>query len=130
MTDPIADMLTRIRNGLRDHRPHVDMPRSTMREAVARVLRDEGFIQGFHGTGQGKDSVLRVTLKYGPDDESVIRFIRRVSKPSRRIYSGIGDLQPVVRGTGIAVLSTSVGVLSDREARAKRVGGEVLAKIW
>jgi len=130
MTDPIADMLTRIRNGLRCRHRHVDMLPSRMRVAIARVLRDEGYITGYQASGSGRTGVLRIELKYGPDDEQIIRSIQRVSRPSRRVYSSVVELKPVLNGTGIAILSTPRGVLSDREARRAKVGGEVLARIW
>jgi small subunit ribosomal protein S8 len=147
MTDPIADMLTRIRNANRIERPAVDMPATKLKANLARVLKDEGFIIDFHvgrmATGeQGYEtfeptgdptqpqSVLRVYLKYGPEGEKVIRRIERASRPGRRLYWRHNQLRPVLDGLGIAVLSTSQGVMSDRQARAKRLGGEVLCTVW
>jgi small subunit ribosomal protein S8 len=147
MTDPIADMLTRIRNGARIESPAVDMPSTFMKQHVAQVLKDEGFIldyqvgslvpseQGrpqFHAPADEQDSkkILRVYLKYGPDGERVIRRIDRVSRPGCRIYRGYRDLRAVLDGLGISVISTNRGVMSDRQARAQRLGGEVLCNVW
>ena len=130
MTDPIADMLTRIRNANLIGRSDVDMPASRMRVGIAAVLKDEGFIEGFNVVEAKPSSVLHVTLKFGDDGEKVIRSIKRVSKPGRRVYAGQKDLKPVLRGQGIHVLSTPKGVLSDRKARELGVGGELLAEIY
>jgi small subunit ribosomal protein S8 len=147
MTDPLADMLTHIRNGNAIERPAVDMPASHLKERVAQVLKDEGFIldyqvgrmatdeaghKTFHAEpgAKGPGSVLRVFLKYGPEGERVIRHIDRASRPGRRLYRGYTELRPVLDGLGIAVLSTSKGVMSDRRARAERVGGELLCTVW
>jgi len=131
MTDPIADMLTRIRNGLTVGARHVDLPHSGVKVGIARVLRDEGFIKDYREDhpDEGHPSI-RVYLKYGPDDEKLIRSIQRVSRPSRRVFSNCADLQPVLHGMGIAILSTNQGILSDREARERNVGGEVVAEVW
>ena len=130
MTDPIADMLTRIRNAVRVERPHVDMPLSKVKRGLAEVLKREGYIWDWEEVEGQPAQQLRVHLKYGPNGERVIRRIRRVSTPGRRIYSGASDLKPVLGGLGIRVLSTSRGVVSDREARQRRLGGEVLCEIW
>jgi small subunit ribosomal protein S8 len=143
MTDPIADMLTRIRNGNRIERPAVEMPASRLKEAVAQVLKEEGFILDCHvghyaedGSFQtgppagGGKAVLRLYLKYGPEGEKVLRHLERASRPGRRLYRGHGELKPVLDGLGIAVVSTSKGVMSDRRARAERLGGEVLCTVW
>jgi small subunit ribosomal protein S8 len=147
MTDPLADMLTRIRNGNRIERPAVEMPASGIKEAVAQVLKDEGFILDYHvghyvddeqghpsfQVGKGANvakPVLRVYLKYGPEGERVIRHLKRASKPGRRLYRSHTELPPVLNGLGIAVVSTSKGVMSDRRARAERVGGEVICTVW
>src|SRR3954453_22450627 len=147
MTDTLADMLTRIRNANRIELPFVDMPATRLKINVAQVLKDEGFIIGFHVGFVGKDEqghetfkevsdlkqpkvVLRVQLKYGPEGERVIRHISRVSKPGCRIYRGYKDLRPVLDGLGISVISTSKGVVSDRQARAQRLGGELLCNVW
>jgi small subunit ribosomal protein S8 len=142
MTDPIADMLTRIRNASRIERPQVDMPATKMKARIAQVLKDEGFIHDYQvGVREGEEFtpdtdltkpklVLRVSLKYGLEMEKVIRKIDRVSKPGLRVYRRHDQLKPVLDGLGIAILSTSRGVLSDRQARAQRVGGEVLCNVW
>lgn len=146
MTDPLADMLTRIRNANAIERPFVEMPATKLKLAVARVLKDEGFVNdaeiGVYEDGdQGRQFVpvesfgrshlvLRVHLKYGPDGERVIRYIQRVSKPGCRVYKGGREIRKVLEGLGISVLSTSRGVLSDRQARAQNVGGEVICNVW
>jgi small subunit ribosomal protein S8 len=147
MTDSVADMLTRIRNANRIERPAVDMPASRLKINVAQVLKDEGFIYDYQVGLAGKDEqghttfnpdtdlgkahvVLRVFLKYGPEGERVIRHIQRASKPGRRYYLGYADLRPVLDGLGISILSTSKGVMSDRRAKAQRLGGEVLCTVW
>lgn len=130
MTDPIADMLTRIRNANAIQRPRVSMPASRMRVAIADVLKEEGFVASFQVTDGKPTSTLTIELKYGIDGERVIRAIDRISKPGCRVYSSIEDLKPVLRGQGIHVVSTPKGVLSDRKARELRVGGEVLARVY
>jgi small subunit ribosomal protein S8 len=130
MTDPIADMLTRIRNAVRVERPHVDMPLSKVKRGLAEVLKREGYIWDWEEMAQTPANQLRVHLKYGPNGERVIRRIRRISKPGRRVYSGATELKPVLGGLGIRVISTSRGVISDREARQRKLGGEVLCEIW
>lgn len=130
MTDPIADMLTRIRNAVRVERPFVEMTVSKVKRGVAEVLKREGFIWGFEEVEEAPAKNLRIELKYGPSGEQVIRHIKRVSKPGRRVYSNAKDLRPVLNGQGITILSTSRGVLSDREARQQNLGGEVLCEVW
>jgi small subunit ribosomal protein S8 len=130
MTDPIADMLTRIRNAVRVERPHVDVPLSKVKRGLAEVLKREGYIWDWEEMPDKPHSHLRVHLKYGPNGERIIRRIRRVSKPGRRIYKGSDGLKPVLGGLGISILSTSRGVISDREARQRRLGGEVLCEVW
>ena len=130
MTDPIADMLTRIRNAVRIERPQVEIPASKVKRGLADVLKREGFIWDWTEVDDKPVNTLRIDLKYGPNGEQVIRHIRRVSKPGRRVYSGARDLKPVLQGLGIQVVSTSRGVVSDREARQKKLGGEVLCEIW
>ena len=130
MTDPIADMLTRIRNVVRIERPTVEMPTSKIRVGIARALKDEGFIWDFEEIETLPARTLRLHLKYGPNGERVIRYLKRISTPGRRVYSGADTLKPVLNGLGIAIISTSHGVLSDREARQKNVGGEVLCEIY
>jgi small subunit ribosomal protein S8 len=129
-SDPIADMLTRIRNGLQIELPFVDMPFSRLKKALADVLQREGFIWDSEIVEAQPTNLLRVNLKYGPNGERVITHIQRVSKPGSRIYSRVQDLRSVRNGTGIMVLTTPSGVLSNREARQQSVGGEVLAEVW
>ena len=130
MTDPIADMLTRIRNAVRVERPHVDLPLSKVKRGLADVLKREGYIWDWEEVPEKPAVRLRVHLKYGPNGERVIRHLKRVSKPGRRVYSGATKLKPVLNGMGIFILSTSRGVISDREARQRNLGGEVLCEVW
>ncbi|MCL6502519.1 MAG: 30S ribosomal protein S8 [Pirellulales bacterium] len=130
MTDPIADMLTRIRNAVRVERPSVEVPASKVKRGLAEVLKREGYIWDWEIIDVRPCPQLRLHLKYGPNGERVIRHIRRVSKPGRRVYAGADSLRPVLNGLGISILSTSHGVVSDREARQQRVGGEVLCELW
>jgi small subunit ribosomal protein S8 len=130
MTDPIADMLTRIRNAVSIEKPSVDMPSSKVKIGIAEALQREGYIWDFEVVEQSPQNVLRVNLKYGPNGELVIQHIQRTSKPGCRVYCGVRDTPEVLQGLGISILSTSQGVLSNREARAKGVGGEVLCTIW
>ncbi|QDS92944.1 30S ribosomal protein S8 [Roseimaritima multifibrata] len=129
MTDPIADMLTRIRNAVRVERRFVDIPTSRVKRGVADVLKREGFIWDWKDVEESPANILRIELKYGPNGERVIQTIKRVSKPGRRLYSGSRELKPVLGGLGIRIISTSRGVMSDREARRDNVGGEVLAEV-
>ncbi len=129
MTDPIADMLTQIRNAVRVERPHVDLPLSRVKLGVAEVLKREGYIWDFKEIDAEPVKHLRIELKYGPNGERVIQSIRRVSKPGRRVFSKSRDLRPVLNGLGISIISTSQGVVSDREARQQNIGGEVLCEI-
>ena len=129
MTDPIADMLTRIRNAVRVERPHVDVPTSRVKLGVAEVLKREGYIWDYLVIEATPVSQLRIELKYGPNGEKVIQTVRRVSKPGRRVYSKSTDLRPVLNGMGISIISTSKGMVSDREARQQKIGGEVLCEI-
>jgi small subunit ribosomal protein S8 len=130
MTDPIADMLTRIRNAVRVERPIVEMSLSKVKKGLAEVLKREGFIWDFEEIENDPAKQLRLVLKYGPNGERVIRHIKRVSKPGRRIYNRADQLRPVLNGLGIKILSTSRGVISDREARQRHLGGEVLCELW
>jgi small subunit ribosomal protein S8 len=130
MTDPIADMLTRLRNAVRVERPFVDFPASKVKRGLAEVLKREGYIWDFEETDAKPARLLRLILKYGPNGEIVLRHIKRVSKPGRRVYTGAHRLRPVLGGMGITIISTSHGVLSDREARQKNIGGEVLCEVW
>ncbi len=132
MTDPIADMLTRIRNAVRIERPEVDMPLSKVKRGVAEVLKREGYIWDWHEADiEGKPwKQLCIDLKYGPNGERIIRHIKRVSTPGHRVYSRSAKLRPILNGLGISIISTSRGVYSDREARQKNLGGEVLCELW
>ena len=130
MTDPIADMLTRIRNAIRIEKPDVQFPASKVKAGIAQVLKDEGYVWDWEFVESSPVAKLRVHLKYGPQGERVIRRIDRVSKPGCRVYQKSKDLKPVLDGMGICVLSTSKGVMSDRQARARKLGGEVICRIW
>jgi small subunit ribosomal protein S8 len=130
MTDPIADMLTRVRNALMVRHASTDVPASRIKKGLARILEEEGFIEGFEEIQDRKQGVLRIKLKYGPAGEAVISGIERVSRPGRRVYCGADEIGHVLGGLGISILSTPAGVLSGREARARRVGGEILARVW
>lgn len=129
MTDPIADMLTRIRNAAQARQRRVDMPVSKLKTEIARILKENHFIHEYKVLDDGRHGVLRLYLKYN-EDRSVIRSLQRVSRPGLRKYAGVRDLRPVRNGLGIAIVSTSQGVMSDKEARSKKVGGEVLAVVW
>jgi small subunit ribosomal protein S8 len=128
-SDPIADMLTRIRNAARVRHRHVKIPSSKMKVGIARVLRDEGYIRDYDVIEDGKQGVLRIELKYGPRGEVVLHSLSRASRPGRRLYKKSGALPRVLDGLGIAVVSTSRGVLSDRECREQRVGGELVCTV-
>ena len=130
MTDPVADMLTRIRNSVRIERSHVDMPSSKLRVGIAQVLKDEGYLWDFEVVTEDNFPVLRLHVKYGPNGEKLITKIDRVSKPGCRKYAGYQFLKPILGGMGIQILSTPKGVLSDRRARAEKVGGELLAVVY
>ena len=130
ITDPIADMLTRIRNANNAKHDTVDVPASNMKKAIAQILLDEGYIKNFQLIDDGTQGVIRITLKYGAGKEKVISGLRRVSKPGLRVYAGADELPKVLRGLGIAIVSTSKGVMTDKKAREAHVGGEVLAFIW
>lgn len=129
LSDPIADMLTRIRNGLRARHTTVNVRASKICQGVCQVLKDEGYIEDFKRIEDDKQGLLRVYLKYGRHGEDVVTDITRVSRPSCRVYCGAGDLPEVLNGLGISVVSTSSGILSDRQCRAKKVGGEVLCTV-
>jgi small subunit ribosomal protein S8 len=130
MTDPVADMFTRLRNANSIGRKLVPMPASRLKVGIAEVLKSEGFISNYEVEPGEPSSTLKVQLKYGPDGEKVIRSIERVSKPGRRVYMGAKEIKPVLRGLGIYVLSTPRGVVSDRVARELNVGGEILCKVY
>jgi len=130
MTDPIADMLTRIRNAVRVEKPHVDVPISKVKRGVADVLKREGYIWDWKEVESEPVAHLRLELKYGPNGEQLIRTIRRISKPGRRVFSRAKDLRPILNGLGISVISTSHGVVSYLEARQRNLGGEVICQVW
>ena len=130
ITDPIADMLTRIRNANNAKHDTVDVPASNMKKAIAQILLEEGYIKNFQLIDDGTQGVIRITLKYGAGKEKVISGLRRVSKPGLRVYAGADELPKVLRGLGIAIVSTSKGVMTDKKAREAHVGGEVLACVW
>ena len=130
ISDVIADMLTRIRNANDAKHETVDIPASNMKKAIAKILLDEGYIAGFTVQEDGKQGVIKIALKYGPNKSQVISGLRRVSKPGLRIYSNVEDMPKVMRGLGIAIVSTSKGIMTDKQARRENVGGEVLAFIW
>ncbi|QDT54421.1 30S ribosomal protein S8 [Caulifigura coniformis] len=130
MTDPIADMLSRIRNALMVERPYVDIPTSRVKVGIAEALQREGYIWDFEIIDEKPRAKLRINLKFGPNGERVIQKIRRVSTPGRRVYSGIAKTPEVLQGLGVFILSTNQGVLSSREAKAKNVGGEVLCEVY
>ena len=130
ITDPVADMLTRIRNANNAKHETVDVPASNMKKSIAQILLDEGYIKAFQIVEDGTQGLIRITLKYNAGKEKVISGLRRVSKPGLRVYVGADELPQVLRGLGIAIVSTSKGVMTDKAARAAHVGGEVLAFIW
>ena len=130
ITDTIADLLTRIRNAASAKHDTVEIPASNMKKAICQILVDEGYIQSFSVTEDGKQGMIKVVLKYGEGKTPVIKGLRRVSKPGLRIYSNVEELPKVMKGLGIAIISTSKGVMTDRQARKENLGGEVLAFIW
>ena len=130
ITDAIADMLTRIRNANSAKHDSVKVPASNMKKAIAQILVDEGYIKGFTVEEDGKQGIMDVQLKYGPNKSQVITGLRRVSKPGLRIYTNVEDMPKVMKGLGIAILSTPKGVMTDKDARKANVGGEVLAFVW
>ncbi len=130
MSDPISDMLTRIRNAGRARHPSVDIPGSNLKTALAKVLKDEGFIRNYKFIKDNKQGFIRVYLKYDSNDQHVIYGLQRVSKPSRRVYVNSKEIKPVLKGLGVSVLSTSKGLMTDKRARNSNIGGEVLCNIW
>src|SRR5437016_5166665 len=130
MTDPIADMLTRIRNGLQARHAAVEMPTSKIKVAIAEVLKDEGYIKGYTVAGEGHTKTLKVELRYVGKNEPVLSGIKRISKPGLRVYSGSTEIPRVFGGLGVSIVSTSRGVMSGGQARKLRVGGEVLCHVW
>ena len=129
-SDPIADMLTRIRNASSAKHDSVDIPASNVKKAIAQILLDEGYISSFSVIEDGKQGMIKVVLKYGPKKTPTISGIRRISKPGLRIYSNVEDMPKVMKGLGTAIISTSKGIMTDKDARKANVGGEVLAYIW
>lgn len=129
-TDPIADMLTSMRNALRARHPKVDVPASKLKGEIARVLKEEGFLAAYKVIEENKKKTLRLYLKYGPDKQSVIGGLRRISTPGRRLYRKRTDIKLVLGGLGISILTTPQGIMSGRQARRQGVGGEVLCEVW
>ena len=130
ITDTVADMLTRIRNANTAKHDTVEIPASNMKKSIAQILLDEGYIKDFEVIDDGKQGIIKITLKYGPNKTQIITGLRKVSKPGLRIYSGCEDMPKVMKGLGIAIVSTSKGVMTDKKARKENVGGEVLAFVW
>lgn len=130
LTDPIADMLTRVRNAILVKSEKVDIPASKMKVEIAKILKEEGFIKSYKIIKDKKQGILRVTLKYTPDNVSVISGLQRISKPGRRVYVGKDEIPKVMGGVGIAIITTPKGILSDKECRREGVGGEVLCYVW
>jgi small subunit ribosomal protein S8 len=130
ITDAIADMLTRIRNANSAKHDTVDVPASNMKKSVAQIFLDEGYIKNFQVIEDGKQGIIRISLKYGPNKSMVITGLRRVSKPGLRMYTSCEDMPKVLKGLGVAIVSTSKGVMTDKQARKENIGGEVLAFIW
>ena len=130
ISDVIADLLTRIRNANDAKHETVDIPASNMKKAIAQILLDEGYIKGYQVVEDGKQGMIHITLKYGANKTPVITGLRRVSKPGLRIYTNVEEMPKVLKGLGIAILSTNKGIMTDKQARKENVGGEVLAFIW
>jgi small subunit ribosomal protein S8 len=130
MTDPIADMLTRIRNALKAERETVDIPCSTIKTDIAKVLKSEGYIKNYKVLPDERQGVIKVVLKYDEEGSSVIQDLKRVSKPSRRVYSGYDEIPEILNGFGITIVSTSKGLMSDSHARKMRLGGEIICSVW
>ena len=130
ISDVIADMLTRIRNANDAKHETVDVPASNMKKAIAEILLGEGYIKSYNVIDDGKQGIIRIALKYAPGKQKVIHGLRRVSKPGLRIYAGYEDMPKVMNGLGIAIVSTSKGIMTDKKARATKIGGEVLAFVW
>lgn len=130
ITDPVADMLTRIRNAGSARHESVDVPASKMKKSIAQILLDEGYIKAFQIIDDGTQGIIRITLKYGQNRQKAITGLKRVSKPGLRVYAGAQELPKVLRGLGVAIVSTSKGVMTDKKARELNVGGEVLAFVW
>ena len=130
VSDPISDMLTRIRNGVKAKFKSVDVPGSKLKTDIAKILKDEGFIKNYKFLKDGKQGILRVYLKYGAGQSDVIYGLKRISKPSCRVYVRSNEIEPVYNGMGISILSTSKGIMTDKKARQENVGGEILCNVW
>ena len=130
LSDPIADMLTRIRNAVKAKFNSVDIPGSKLKVEMARILKDEGYIRNYKFLKDGKQGILRIYLRYGPGQTNIVYGLKRISKPSRRVYVRSKDIKPVLNGLGISILSTSKGIMTDKKARKANVGGEILCNIW
>lgn len=130
VTDPVADMLTRIRNANSARHETVDIPSSNLKKSIAEILNEEGYIKGYQIIDDGKQGIIKITLKYGANKEKVLSGLKRISKPGLRVYASHDELPKVLKGLGIAIISTSKGIMTDKKARALNVGGEVLAFIW
>lgn len=130
MTDPIADMLTRIRNAVNAKHKVVEVPASNIKKSIAQILLDEGFIDGFNVTDDGKQGIITIDLKYGPNEEKVISGIKRISKPGLRVYARANEVPKVLGGLGIAIVSTSKDLVTDKVARKEGIGGEVICYVW
>ncbi|AMS10859.1 30S ribosomal protein S8 [Erysipelothrix rhusiopathiae] len=130
VTDPIADLLTRVRNAIQAKHDVVEIPASKEKTEIARILKEEGFIRDYLVSGEGIKKTITIVLKYGPNNERVISGLKRISKPGKRVYAKTNEVPRVLNGLGIAIISTSEGMLTDKQARAKHVGGEVLAYVW
>ena len=130
ITDPVADMLTRIRNANSAKHDTVDVPASNLKKAIAQILLDEGYIKAYELVNDGVQGSIKITLKYTANKEKAITGLRRVSKPGLRVYAGADELPRVLKGLGVAIISTSKGIMTDKKARAEHIGGEVLAFIW
>ena len=130
MTDPIADMLTRIRNAVNAKHKVVEVPASNIKKSIAQILLDEGFIDGFNVTDDSKQGIITIDLKYGPNEEKVISGIKRISKPGLRVYARANEVPKVLGGLGIAIVSTSKGLVTDKVARKEGIGGEVICYVW
>ena len=130
LTDPVADFLTRIRNSIRAHHQKLDVPASKLKAEIARILKDEGYIANFKATEEGGKKIIRVYLKYGPNNEAVIRDLKRISRPGCRVYLGRDEIRRVQGGLGISIMTTPQGVMTGRQARRDGVGGEILCEVW
>lgn len=130
MTDPIADLLTRVRNALTARHDRVDVPASRIKVAIVRIMKDEGFIKNFKVSRDNKQGMIRIFLKYSDRNAPVINGLQRISKPGCRVYEGADGIKPILSGLGVAIVSTSSGVMTDKEARRQNLGGEMICQIW